>query len=326
MVVRRMVAGAVAVGCLVLAVGCASQGDDSSAEVPASGMGRSGPASADVSADAPVSPTFAEMAGDQVSDEGSSGAPPGPGAIDAASVAVGRSIVSTAMVTVESDNVVEARQRTVAIVESAGGAIYDEQTELGDQGRTTITLRVPPAQFQSVLTQLGQVGELTTQDISTEDVTAQVVDLDARIASAEVSVERLRGFLGQATSVTEIAELERELVSRETNLETLRGQKRTLDGRIDLATIVLTVAPPVSAPSPDEARPLPGFLDGLTAGWDTLVSTLTVVGAMAGWVLPFVPLLVALGLAVRWYRGRRPARPASEVGSVNLPPPPQPAT
>ncbi len=52
------------------------------------------------------------------------------------------------------------------------------------------------------------------------------------------------GFLDEATNVTDVASLESELLRRETDLEKLRAQKRALDGRVDLATIVLTVQPP----------------------------------------------------------------------------------
>lgn len=344
MTVRRVVAGALAAGCLVLAVGCGSSGDDSSTSEAK--VARSADAQASVSSGRGDDDTGGDalaatddVAGDvgpssEVAAAGAPGAPGGQGAetqsgtdaVDAAPASVGRSIVSTAMVTVESDNVIEARQRSAAIVTSAGGAIFDEQTELGDRGRTTLTLRVPPDQFESVLAQLGQVGKLTTQDISTEDVTSQVVDLDARVAGAQASVDRMRLLMSQASTVMEIAALEDELASRETNLEVLKGQQRTLEGRVDLATIVLTVTPPPAvapAPPPEEPSELPTFVEGLANGWEVVVTTLTVLAAAAGWVVPFVPFVIAFAVAVRWYR--RHHRAASDAHGAHLPPPPQPA-
>lgn len=231
---------------------------------------------------------------------------PTPAEIDPA--AVGRSIVSTATMQVEADDVVEAKQQATTIVESAGGAVFDEETELGSSARSTLTLRVPPDRFRAVIDELAGIGTLTNQGISTEDVTAQVVDLDARIATAVVSVERLRGFLDQASSVGEIAQLENELSTREASLESLRGQQRTLAGRVDLATIVLTVAPiGAVVPAADQADARPGFLDGLRDGWTTFLDIGAVAVAVVGWSLPFLPFLVAAGFLVRWYGRRRSA-------------------
>ncbi len=52
---------------------------------------------------------------------------------------------------------------------------------------------------------------------------------------------RLRKFLEEATQLEDVAQLERELLDRETTLERLRGQIRTLRDQVDLATITLTI-------------------------------------------------------------------------------------
>jgi hypothetical protein len=133
-----------------------------------------------------------------------------------------------------------------------------------------------------------------------------VIDLDSRIASAEVSVGRVRGFLDRATNVIEISSFESELLRRETDLEQLRGQKRSLDGRIDLATIVLTVQPVVAAaePAPSEPSELPGFLQGLSAGWSVFIGAATVLLAVLGALVPFAPFIAVGAVAVWWTRRR----------------------
>ena len=77
------------------------------------------------------------------------------------------------------------------------------------------------------------------------------MDLESRISTAAASVERLKGFLEAATDIETIAELEGQLLQRETDLETMRGQLRTLRDRVDLATIYLTLTEALSAPSLD---------------------------------------------------------------------------
>lgn len=293
-----------------LAIGCGAASDtrgDATSSAPMRAPDRADTTSEQAGAGASSAAGGAETAAatDVHALEGASAA------IDPA--AVGRSVVSTATMQVEADNVVEAKQQATTIIESAGGAVFDEETELGPAARSTLTLRVPPDRFRTVVDALAGIGTLTKQGISTEDVTAQVVDLDARIATAIVSVDRLRGFLDKATSVNEIAQLENELLTREAGLESLRGQKRTLAGRVDLATIVLTVAPiKAVVPVVDETEARPGFLGGLREGWDTFLGIGDVAVAGVGWSLPFLAVLVPAGLVLRWYGRRRSGRASGQ--------------
>jgi hypothetical protein len=88
-----------------------------------------------------------------------------------------------------------------------------------------------------------------SQTVYADDVTERVVDLESRITTAAASVERLREFLEGATDLEDVAQLEAELLSRETDLELLRGQLRTLEDSVALATIVLVLTQPFPGPA-----------------------------------------------------------------------------
>ena len=104
-----------------------------------------------------------------------------------------------------------------------------------------MTFKVLPADFATALERLAGVGELVDQTITADDVTERIVDLQSRINTAEASVLRLRDFLDDASDINIIAQLENQLLERETSLETLRGQLRTVQEQVDLATITLTL-------------------------------------------------------------------------------------
>lgn len=153
----------------------------------------------------------------------------------------GRDIVYTATITVEADDVATASQLAVDIVQELGGIVFAQQTLTEPEPVAEMTFKLRPADFATALQRLAGVGELVDQTVSAEDVTERIVDLESRITTAAASVERLRGFLEQAAELEDVAQLERELLERETVLETLRGQLRTLQGLVDLATITLTI-------------------------------------------------------------------------------------
>jgi len=153
----------------------------------------------------------------------------------------GRDIVYTASITVEADDVAAAGQRAVDIVGELGGIVFAQTTLTEPEPMAEMTFKLRPADFAAALERLAGVGELVDQTVSAEDVTERIVDLESRITTAEASVVRLRGFLEQAAELEDVAQLERELLERETVLETLRGQLRTLQGLVDLATITLRI-------------------------------------------------------------------------------------
>lgn len=166
----------------------------------------------------------------------------------------GRQIIRTAEIVAEVEDVAAAAQRATNVVASVGGLLFNQDTRISqnpaDPNRTTLVFRVPPPDFQTVLGRLGDVGEIREQRIDATDVTGRVVDLESRITSTETSVERLRNFLANATDLNQVATFENELRNRETELEQLRGQLRTVQNQVALSTITLTLVEILPPPLP----------------------------------------------------------------------------
>jgi hypothetical protein len=154
---------------------------------------------------------------------------------------LGRDIIFRADMTVAVDDVGAAGTEATERIQALGGFLFGQQTTANPEPRTVLIFKVFPEDFQEALDRLGSIGELRSQNVSADDVTERVVDIQSRITTAEASVERLRGFLEGATDIQTIADLENQLLQRETQLETLRGQLRTLEDAVSLATITLMI-------------------------------------------------------------------------------------
>ena len=135
-----------------------------------------------------------------------------------------------------------------AIVESRGGFVFGQ--ELGGQN-TVMSLKVPAQFFQDTLDRLSDLGVVRNARVTSQDVTERIVDVESQITTAAASVGRLQELLAEAGGIETIARLESELLQRETTLERLRGQLRTLQDQVALSTIVVTIREFV--PSPDVA-------------------------------------------------------------------------
>ncbi len=179
-------------------------------------------------------------------------------------VDTGRQIIRTANITAEVTDVAAASQQAINTVSSVGGLLFNQDTRVAsnnvEANRTTLVFRVPPADFQRVLNDLGGIGNVREQTIDATDVTGRVVDLESQIISTELSVERLRGFLAGATDLTQVAAFENELRNRETDLESLRGQLRTIQNQVSLSTITITFMEILAPAKPTPSMSLASFL------------------------------------------------------------------
>lgn len=207
-----------------------------------------------------------------------------------------------------------AISRARSIATSAGGFTGQEESR---DNKASITLRVPADRFDSALEQLAKLGKVTVQHKQADDVTEQVVDLDARLATQRASVDRMRALLARASSVTEIAQIETELTRREADLESLQGRRNALGGKVALSTVTVMVTKeePAAPPGQVAEEAGTGFLDGLDGGWGAFGAFLNAIATAFGALLPF---LVALGIPLGlWFYFRRKRRKPA--------PPPAPA-
>jgi hypothetical protein len=242
---RRVVALLVA---LLLVVAACSSGDGGEFEETAGGLGGEGDSGASATTvaggEAPdESPPGGE---DPASDEDNLG----DGGITpvALPTQIGRDIIFTAEMTVAVPDVAAAGEEATREIQGLGGFLFGQRTVGAPESTSVLTFKVQPEDFQRALNALGSIGEIRTQNVSANDVTERIVDLESRIATATASVERLRGLLSEATDIEAVVELEAELLARETELETFRGSLRTLQDQVALATIVLTLTEAASRP------------------------------------------------------------------------------
>jgi hypothetical protein len=183
-------------------------------------------------------------------------------------------------------------------------------------GGTTvsITLRVPVAGFSDVLDELAGIGPIATRQISTEDVTAQLVDISSRAQTMAASVAQGRALLSKATKIGDVIAIEGEVNQREADLESLQRQQAALAGQTALSTITVVLRGSVTGvkklvppppPVPPAARS--GFVGGLANGWHAVRHIGHAVLTVIGTLLPFLPIVavVVLGFLYRQRKIRR---------------------
>lgn len=226
-----------------------------------------------------------------------------------------RSIVYNGSINIRVEAVVDAADHATTIATGSGGFVAGDTRTISDSGsQATLVLRVPADKFDSALDSLAKLGTEEGRQVNADDVTETLVDLDARIATQQASLARVRELLARATTIGEIVSLENDLTNRQATLDSLTQRREKLSGLVALATITVYFYGPTGPV--DEEKPDTGFLAGLRGGWDGFLASVTAVLTVAGWLLPWaiaigVPLWLILWVARR--RRQRPVPPADQA-------------
>ena len=228
-----------------------------------------------------------------------------------------RAVIMTGQVSLRSKDLGAVRSGIDRLVARYGGYIDKENTNDDDHGRvssSTLQLRVPSENFDVVMAGFEDIATVTSKNTQAEDVTTEVIDVEARVRTAEVSLERLRKFLGKATNVDSVIRLESEISQREADLASLLAQQRYLRNQTSLGTITVSMTRTTTATQDDPLADA-GFLTGLRNGWNAFLDLAVISATVAGALLPFALVLavvaVPLVLLLRAHRRRRPARPGT---------------
>lgn len=121
---------------------------------------------------------------------------------------------------------------------------YKAQLQNDAEGKTnysltrTMTVRIPAQYFEAFLADIGKgVKYFDTKEISSEDVTEQYMDAEARIKAKKVLEQRYLELIGKAKKVSEILEIEKELSAIREEIEAKEGQLRYMQSRVALSTV-----------------------------------------------------------------------------------------
>ena len=197
------------------------------------------------------------------------------------------------------------------LVESEGGFIAGTDAQAGagtdtqsSQIRTgVISFMVPAAHFDDTIDQLSKVGKVQSEHITGTDVSAQYVDLNARLANAEAQHQAMLALLTRAQTINDIIAVQNQLGQITAQIEQLKGQIKYLDDNTSYSSVTVTMtesgAPAQTAPSDSW-----GFATALSQAAHNFVTTLNYFLTLLGALGPFL-ILLGIGFVV-WRRRRIP--------------------
>jgi Domain of unknown function (DUF4349) len=285
-----------------------------------------------LSSDAPAGTVAASVNGDAATASPSAETPAkGSTGVDLPELAVPQSKFLAIDVSygIEVNDISKGINDVVALSDRHAGQIYERTINITDDRSSTASfvIKLPPEQLEQAIADLDAIGTQRTASQGTEDVTGQAVDIDARLVTAQASLDRVRKLLESATDLGQILSLESQLTERETLVEQYTAMKRAISDRVSLATlrVQLTLSPdPLATTTVGNVKPAekPSIGRAFRSGWNGFVKVLAAILIFIGYTAPFLAILVVAALVLLPINRRRRRRLMAQQSRSAAPPPP----
>jgi hypothetical protein len=147
--------------------------------------------------------------------------------------------------------------RSHSLSASLGGYIASESR---DDRSLSVSMRVPEPKLDVAMDSLSELGKVTSRRVSSQDVTEEAIDVEARIQSLTAERDRLRDLLGKAAALTEVFTIDRELARVQGDIDSLQRRLDHLRNTSALAELNAEFKKPV------QPGPISAFLGAIAHG------------------------------------------------------------
>lgn len=197
------------------------------------------------------------------------------------------------------DNVADSISRVESIATTAGGYMIDSSLSTPEGAANgSITIRVPSEKRIEVLQSLrGLAQKVVFENVSGQDITDQFVDNEERLRILESTKTKFETILTQATDVSEMLQVQREILNLQNQIDSIKGSQKYLEGSAKLTRVSLYLSTDeLALPyTPDSSwRPNVVFKEAVRS----LLLSLRQVGSLAIWAAVYAPVALVVGLVL----------------------------
>lgn len=208
-------------------------------------------------------------------------------------------------------------------VDELGGYIeslseYQDTWRENTTRNASLTIRVPKAKADKLITAVEDGSNITSRDENLEDVTLAYVDMESHKKALETEQDRLLELMEKAESLEDIITIEERLTNVRYQIESMESQLRTYDNKIDYTTIHLNISE-VRELTPTVEK---GYFEKMGEGFlDSLSGVFVGIAEFISWFIVHIPYFViwaiiifaAIKFVIKPWRKRRAAKRAGTM-------------
>ena len=212
--------------------------------------------------------------------------------------------IKTANLSVEVEGVPKAQQEAESIAKAVGGRVESssKNNDEGSLATAELTFRVPVGSFETAVNRIRKLGRVTNDQLTGEDVTAQVYDAEARLKVMRAEEDQYVELLKATKKIGEVLSVKERLSQVRQEIESLDAQRKSLREQAAESTINLSLT---ERPKPDRPRENTNWLED---AWSNAVSGLSAAGRTLGsvgvFLFVFSPIWLPVVLLIWWFSRR----------------------
>ena len=154
-------------------------------------------------------------------------------------------LAKQASVTLQVDSVTDAIDAIAAIARTQQGDILNLDDSSSDssglQQQAIARLRVPQNRLEPTLDEITKLGRVQQRQITAEDVSTQLVDLDARLRNLRKTEAMLLGIMERSGSVGDVLQVAQEVSQVRASVEQIDAQRQQLRNRVSYSTVTVVL-------------------------------------------------------------------------------------
>ncbi len=166
-----------------------------------------------------------------------------------------RKLIKNGEISFETKSITDTKAFLQKTIAGYKGYISNERIESYKTNPTEVlTIRVPGSDFDAFISKIEQqVGEFDSKKIDIDDVTAEFVDIEARLKNKKQLEEKYQELLKKAGNMEDILKIEAEISSIREDIESTEGRLHYLSSQVGYSTLMVTYY---------EEKPASGFKFG----------------------------------------------------------------
>jgi len=217
-----------------------------------------------------------------------------------------RKIINRAELRYQVDNLEKGHQSVTDLIKKHEGYVSSMyEANHSYEHSTHWALRVPQERFESLLKELKSISiHLDYQRISTDDVTAEFIDIEKRLASKRMLRDRYEEILRtQAKDLAELIEAERAILAVQEEIEAKEGRLKYLKDQVAMSSITLEMYEKVEYVETPASYHTPFFTkvkDHFAKGWEVVQGLALIIIALWPFLLLFLIVYLMRGKIVSY--------------------------
>jgi len=158
-------------------------------------------------------------------------------------IKMNRAVIREGKMTVRVKEVEQAERDIVKWINGLGGYVDSSTSQNYGEANpgVVMNLRIPVGHFDQVLDELSQRGKITFKQLSSQDVTEQLIDIAARLKTLRLEEDRYLDLMRQAKGLDQIEAVQGKLSNVRTQIEQIAAKQKSLGELTALSKLELTL-------------------------------------------------------------------------------------